>query len=64
MAQVSRLKNLIDLKINRILMLLETEPTRNATKTVRNKLVESQSPDVKKIKELLDRAGIQTSLLN
>ena len=64
MAQVSRLKNLIDLKINRILMLLETEPTRNATKTVRNKLVESQSPDVKKIKELLDRAGIQMSLLN
>ena len=64
MAQVSRLKNLIDLKINRILMLLETEPTRNATKTARNKLVESQSPDVKKIKELLDRAGIQTSLLN
>ena len=61
---MNRLKNLIDLKINRILMLLETEPTRNATKTVRNKLVESQSPDVKKIKELLDRAGIQTSLLN
>ena len=45
-------------------MLLETEPTRNATKTVRNKLVESQSPDVKKIKEMLDRAGIQMSLLN
>ena len=45
-------------------MLLETEPTRNATKTARNKLVESQSPDVKKIKELLDRAGIQMSLLN
>ena len=61
---MNRLKNLIDLKINRILMLLETEPTRNATKTVRNKLVESQSPDVKKIKELLDRAGIQMSLLN